>query len=151
ERSPVIARPALCDRWSPLRRTRPLATGGVRHSPLHSGVSMSITASARRWRRPTSVLAAALLVAASLTIGSAPASAADPLISQGKPTLASSTENAGTPASAAVDGNTGTRWSSQFSDPQWIRIDLGATATVTQVVLNWETAYARAYQIQVSA
>ncbi len=111
---------------------------------------MSNTASARRWRRPTSLLAAALLVAASLTIGPAPASAADPLISQGKPTLASSTENAGTPASGANDGNTGTRWSSAFSDPQWIRIDLGATANVTQVVLNWETAYARSFQIQVS-
>ena len=30
-------------------------------------------------------------------------------------------------ASAAVDGNTGTRWSSAFSDPQWLQVDLGAT------------------------
>lgn len=35
-----------------------------------------------------------------------------------------------TPASAAVDGNTGTRWSSTFSDPQWLTVDLGATATI---------------------
>jgi beta-glucosidase len=67
-----------------------------------------------------------------------------------QPATASSVENAGTPASAAVDGNTGTRWSSQFSDPQWLQVDLGATATVSQVVLNWEAAYASAYQIQVS-
>jgi hypothetical protein len=79
------------------------------------------------------------------------AHAAGALLSQGKPATASSTENAGTPASAAVDGNTGTRWSSAFSDPQWIQIDLGATATVDQVVLNWEAAYATAFQIQVSA
>ncbi len=47
------------------------------------------------------------------------------------------------PRRAAVDGNTGTRWSSAFSDPQWIQVDLGATATIDQVVLNWEPAYAR--------
>src|SRR6185437_8576727 len=67
-----------------------------------------------------------------------------------RPAAASSTENAGTPASAAFDGNSGTRWSSQFSDPQWIRVDLGATATLSRVVLQWEAAYARAYQIQTS-
>ena len=32
------------------------------------------------------------------------------------------------PASAAVDGNAGTRWSSAFSDPQWLQVDLGAIA-----------------------
>ena len=37
-----------------------------------------------------------------------------------QPATASSTENAGTPAAAAVDGNTGTRWSSAFTDPQWL-------------------------------
>src|SRR4030095_15521090 len=63
---------------------------------------------------------------------------------------ASSTENAAFPASAAVDGNTGTRWSSAFSDPQWLQVDLGAPAQITRVALNWETAAARAFQIQVS-
>jgi hypothetical protein len=76
--------------------------------------------------------------------------AATTLLSQGKPATASSTENAGSPASAAVDGNTGTRWSSAFSDPQWLQVDLGASATISQVVLNWEAAYATAFQIQVS-
>ncbi|MBM9503760.1 discoidin domain-containing protein [Actinacidiphila acididurans] len=72
------------------------------------------------------------------------------LLSQGKSATASSTENAGTPASAAVDGNTGTRWSSAFSDPQWLQVDLGATHTISQVNLNWEAAYAKAFQIQTS-
>jgi hypothetical protein len=67
-----------------------------------------------------------------------------------KPATASSVENAGSPASAAVDGNAGTRWSSAFSDPQWIYVDLGAAYQVNQVKLNWEAAYATAYQIQVS-
>ncbi|HEX2290822.1 MAG TPA: discoidin domain-containing protein, partial [Pseudonocardiaceae bacterium] len=67
-----------------------------------------------------------------------------------RPVTASSTEHAGTPASAAVDGNTGTRWSSAFTDPQWIRVDLGSAQTICRVTLTWETAYARAFQIQVS-
>ncbi len=67
-----------------------------------------------------------------------------------KPATASSDENAGTSASAAVDGNAGTRWSSEFSDPQWIYVDLGAAYQINQVKLNWETACASAYQIQIS-
>src|SRR6201999_4342375 len=100
------------------------------------------------------------LLAAGLTAGpaavSGPAAAAAPAASTGTnlalhhPATASSTENAGTPASAAVDGNTGTRWSSGFSDPQWLQVDLGSTQNICQVVLNWETAYATAYQIQTS-
>ncbi|MBM2621575.1 DUF1996 domain-containing protein [Actinoplanes sp. LDG1-06] len=93
---------------------------------------------------------AALTVTAVLT-GVHTASAADTLISQGKPTLASSTENGGAPAAAAVDGNTTTRWGSAWSDPQWLRVDLGSTATVSQVKLTWEAAYAKAFQIQTSA
>ncbi|MCW2942991.1 MAG: coagulation factor 5/8 type domain protein [Actinomycetia bacterium] len=68
----------------------------------------------------------------------------------GKPTTASSVENAGAPASNATDGNTGTRWSSAFSDPQWLQVDLGATHSIDQVVLQWEAAYAKTYQIQTS-
>jgi beta-glucosidase-like glycosyl hydrolase len=72
------------------------------------------------------------------------------LLSLNKPATASSTENAGTPASAAVDGNIGTRWSSAFSDPQWLQVDLGATVSISQVVLQWETAYGTAFQLQTS-
>jgi hypothetical protein len=72
------------------------------------------------------------------------------LISQGKTATASSTENGGTPAADAVDGNTGTRWSSAASDPQWLQVDLGATSTISSVVLNWETAYGKAFKIQTS-
>jgi len=48
------------------------------------------------------------------------------------------------------DGNTGTRWSSAFSDPQWIQLDLGASKHVSRVVLNWEAAASRSYEVQVS-
>ncbi|HEV2638561.1 MAG TPA: carbohydrate-binding protein [Actinocrinis sp.] len=67
-----------------------------------------------------------------------------------KTATASSTENAGFPAKDAVDGNLGTRWSSAFTDPQWLEVDLGSTQSICQVVLNWETAYATAFQIQTS-
>jgi hypothetical protein len=63
---------------------------------------------------------------------------------------ASSLENSGLPASNAVDGNTATRWSSAFADPQWLQIDLGATKTINRVVLRWEAAYSADYEIQVS-
>jgi hypothetical protein len=79
------------------------------------------------------------------------AEAAETLLSQGKPATASSSENISAfPPSAAVDGNTGTRWSSAFSDPQWLQVDLGTTSTITRVALNWETAAAKAFQIQTS-
>ncbi|QJD88374.1 discoidin domain-containing protein [Cohnella herbarum] len=51
----------------------------------------------------------------------------------------------------AVDGNSGTRWESAFSDPQWISVDLGTAATISRVYLNWEGAYAISYSIEVSA
>ncbi|MBE3010708.1 discoidin domain-containing protein [Microbispora sp. NEAU-D428] len=71
-------------------------------------------------------------------------------VAQGKPSSASSTENAASPASAAFDGNTGTRWSSAFSDPQWIQVDLGSSQQICKVILNWEAAYAKTFTIQVS-
>jgi riboflavin synthase alpha subunit len=107
-------------------------------------------------RRSAAMKAAAagvtmLLLAALTAIAVDQASAAaGTLISQGKPATASSTENVGTPAADAVDGNTGTRWSSAFADPQWLQVDLGASATINQVVLTWEAAYAKSFQIQVS-
>jgi len=105
-------------------------------------------------RRPVLLTAAlgALLLLTYLGFTGLSAHAAAVPISQGKTATASSSENPGPfPASAAVDGNTGTRWSSAFSDPQWLQVDLGATATITSVTLNWEAAYGRAFQIQTSA
>ncbi|HEY5358092.1 MAG TPA: discoidin domain-containing protein, partial [Streptosporangiaceae bacterium] len=79
----------------------------------------------RRWHacRRISIASVVLALVAALALVAGPASrahAAATLLSQGKPATASSLENAGFPASNAVDGNTATRWSSQFSDPQWL-------------------------------
>ena len=63
---------------------------------------------------------------------------------------ASGSENDGTDAAKAVDGNEGTRWSSDFADDAWITADLGSIYTVSRVVLKWEGAYGKAYKIQTS-
>jgi hypothetical protein len=103
--------------------------------------------------RPLRVLLlVAVLFAGLVTVASPPDAVAAPaLLSQGKTATASSSESTATGPAAAVDGDAGTRWASAFGDPQWLRVDLGARATVNQVVLRWEAAYARAFQIQVSA
>jgi hypothetical protein len=52
----------------------------------------------------------------------------------------------------AVDGNPSSRWSTDHSnDPNaWLQVDLGGTYNVSTVVLNWETAYGKAYKTQIS-
>lgn len=75
-------------------------------------------------------------------------------VAEGKPTTASSYQQTGDGApfgpELATDGDFGTRWASDWSDPQWIQVDLGAPTTFDHVQLAWETSYATAYQIQTS-
>jgi len=94
------------------------------------------------------VIAGLWLITANLILPVAEAQS--PNLALNKPVTCSSVENAGTACANAVDGNTGTRWASAFSDPQWIRVDLGATNTIGRVVLRWEAAYGKSYQIQTS-
>jgi beta-galactosidase len=73
-------------------------------------------------------------------------------IAVGKPVAASSNlarDGASTPT-AAADGRSDTRWSSEFSDPQWISIDLGKPERINRVVLVWEAAHGKAYSMEVS-
>jgi eukaryotic-like serine/threonine-protein kinase len=72
------------------------------------------------------------------------------LLSQGHPVTASSIQGDPWAAANAVDGNLSTRWSSAFSDPQWLEVDLGATHAIREVILYWENAHATAFQIQTS-
>ncbi len=74
-------------------------------------------------------------------------------IARGKPVKASSTyseEGNDYRPENAVDGFPDTRWSSEFSDPQWLAIDLGAATRISRVVLDWEAAAGRGYAVQVS-
>jgi len=67
----------------------------------------------------------------------------------GKPIYASSVGD-GLEAINANDGNMSTRWSSSYSDDQWIYIDLEEVLEFSQVNLYWEAAYGKEYKIQVS-
>ncbi|WP_188316110.1 Ig-like domain-containing protein [Chitinophaga agrisoli] len=73
-----------------------------------------------------------------------------PNLALNKPVRVSGSENSTFTGPNAVDGNTGTRWSSAFSDPQWIRVDLGADYDINRVKITWETAAGRDYLVQVS-
>src|SRR5690606_7885111 len=99
----------------------------------------------RGGRAGAAVLTAGLLAAAALVVPATTAQAEPVLLSQGRPATASSEENPDyTPARAAVDGDLATRWASEFSDPQWIRVDLGRSADLDRVELVWESAYSTA-------
>jgi hypothetical protein len=50
----------------------------------------------------------------------------------------------------ATDGRSDTRWAGDWSDPQWIRVDLGAPTAVRRLQLEWDPAYAKSYEVQVS-
>ncbi len=67
-----------------------------------------------------------------------------------KPAASSSNESSMVTPDKAVDGDVTTRWASQFSNPQWIRLDLEAVNSINKVILNWETAYGKEYKIQVA-
>lgn len=68
-----------------------------------------------------------------------------------RPATVSSTDFPDNAARFAVDGDLSTRWSSDYSDDEFISVDLGTGRTVSAVKLHWEVAYATAYSIQTSA
>ncbi|CAM5239081.1 hypothetical protein GCM10010329_45590 [Streptomyces spiroverticillatus] len=105
-----------------------------------------------RVRCPVALITLGALLASCVTLATAPsAGAADTLLSQGKTGTASSQEGDGLAAAAAVDGNlTGTRWASKWNDSEWLQVDLGATRNLSRVVLSWESAYGKSYEIQSS-
>ncbi|WP_063795554.1 discoidin domain-containing protein [Paenibacillus sp. Soil750] len=59
--------------------------------------------------------------------------------------------DSGSTAGWAVDGKMSTRWGSLRTDTEWIYVDLGSSRKIDEVRLFWEAAYAKSYQIQVSA
>nr|WP_220195028.1 discoidin domain-containing protein [Ktedonospora formicarum] len=75
-------------------------------------------------------------------------------VAVGKPTTASSYQGTGNgapfPPTNATDGSFSTRWASDWSDPQWLQVDLGKSTTINHIQLYWESAYASGYRIQVS-
>lgn len=54
-----------------------------------------------------------------------------------------------TPAQA-VDGDTTTRWASEWGPTAWYQVDLGSVRSFDHLQLVWEAAYGAAYEVQVS-
>lgn len=76
-------------------------------------------------------------------------------LATGKDAYASSNENnpfTSYAASRAVDGKAKTRWASGNwgTSPQWIRVDLGEPQRIDRVTVDWESAAAKSYEVQVS-
>jgi len=70
-------------------------------------------------------------------------------IALNQPAVASSTQ-AGLYIEDINDGDAGTRWGSEWTDAEWVYVDLGASLDISQVVLQWEGAYASDYTLQIS-
>jgi endoglucanase Acf2 len=96
--------------------------------------------------------APAVADACTAPVSSASAPAGSHLLSLDQPAFASSVEaNTGNLATSGDDGNLCTAWESTWAtDPQWLDVDLGATASITQVVVFWDSAYATTYSVQTS-
>ena len=63
-----------------------------------------------------------------------------------------STEGSENSALAAIDGQAGTRWESAHqADPQWLEVTLKEPRTIREITIDWETASAREYDVQLSA
>ncbi|MBB2947789.1 hypothetical protein FB565_007560 [Actinoplanes lutulentus] len=93
---------------------------------------------------------AAVVAAGMIVLGMSPpaANAAGPNLAAGKAASASGSLGA-QPASAVTDGNQQSYWESpNGSFPQWVQVDLGATATVDQVILKLPPATAWATRTQ---
>ena len=81
----------------------------------------------------------------------APANPSGRNLALGSRVTASSMEGPPWGPSNAVDGDPRSRWSSGFSDPQWLTVDLGRRWQVTQIKVRWEHAYAIGYRVEISA
>jgi hyaluronoglucosaminidase len=51
----------------------------------------------------------------------------------------------------AIDGDAGTRWSSEHTDDQWLQVHFAQPQHLGKVVISWETAHAASYVLQTSS
>jgi endoglucanase Acf2 len=70
-------------------------------------------------------------------------------IALGKPATATSS-NATNILTYLNDGDLGTRWESDYVDAQTVTINLGGQFDLDKVVLTWEAAYSKVYNLQIS-
>ena len=63
---------------------------------------------------------------------------------------ASTVESGDWKADYVLDGDTTTRWSSIYSDDNWIQLDFQHPTTFNQIVIQWQTAFGEDYDLLVS-
>src|SRR5471032_69647 len=63
---------------------------------------------------------------------------------------ASAVERGDLSAAAAIDHDETTRWSSGFTDDQYLTLDFGQSVPINRVHIDWENAHATQYLLQVS-
>lgn len=68
-----------------------------------------------------------------------------------KNVTASSTESGLNTADNVNDRNINSRWSSEYTDDEWIAIDLENKYALDSIRITWEAAFAMAYEVQVSS
>lgn len=71
-------------------------------------------------------------------------------VAMGKGVTVSGSENEQLIGAYLTDNNLSTRWSSNWSDDAWFIIDLGKSYRINKIILNWEAAFGRQYEILVS-
>jgi hypothetical protein len=118
------------------RSGAPLFTANLTGSGTYTSGPYRVIAG--RWERPSLCCADNMRFASGVPTSN---------IALNRPMFASSSFDSTFTPERAVDGNASTRWSSEFSDPQWIAVDLGGLFSIQRVVLNWEAAYAAEYQL----
>ncbi|WP_020652443.1 di-heme oxidoredictase family protein [Massilia niastensis] len=64
--------------------------------------------------------------------------------------VASSAERDDLGAAKAIDGDQGSRWSSQFTENEHLTLDFGKSELITRVQIQWENAHATDYDLQYS-
>jgi hypothetical protein len=119
-----------------------LASSSASASLVPGGPALSPT--------PTPQAAASTVVSSPTRAASGRANPSAVNLALHRPARASSSEGPAWQPVNAFDGQLSTRWSSGFSDPQWITVDLGETWAVTGITLAWESAYATKYRVDVS-
>ncbi len=138
--------------WAPIRRIQS-ATGGH-----HEITGLNVDARyIRIFAKQMSPYNSVSIFEVSVAGTANPACSATPLVCGDSvrlppvATSASSQEFSYTPASAGADDVYSTRWSSQYSNNQWLALDLGAPARIDQARITWETAYATSYAFETAS
>ncbi len=94
------------------------------------------------------------LAARALLVGTSPQwdlrTGTDQNLAHGALVWSSSRETPACHEAMLVDEDTSTRWCGVKTEPQSVVLDLGASADLGTVVLNWETAFASGYSLEVS-